>query len=496
MPPYLFPLPTTSLITFSSILHDPSSSYTSVLSEATAARTRLHLALKGVAENEPSSSALAVLDAVQVYLPYLRGIVACLDADELLFKGEPTFPWRAPLTHYTMTSPLLPLISIHGEHLFVILTYTLALSNYAHSILASLPVFELQAGASKSAGAAPHMSTEDEKRTAAGLTRAVDLLCQASGVAEWAAENVCLTVEPIKSASGGRLGKHRWPAESSRETFMGLSTMFLADAHLTAIRKLLLPVLPHTLFAPPGPPLPSNHPSASLLGKLYLHVTKMYISSRALLKVHQTSPSFSGEGSHRKLFGMLDKDKELPEADSVEGEIIPPLKRYLRKESLLALALSHKWMGVDAGENGKGAKVGEAIAWCKDAQEKLEKLEDSKMREKMKGLGLGRGNERKKEERKARKGRVEREVEDVKAWIKTYTKMNDTVAFQPIPPMSSLMTSSGRSIFASKPFTPPPSKFEPNRRARLDNADGEDEGEDAERDEVVEANYAGKGNYY
>jgi hypothetical protein len=190
----------------------------------------------------------------------------------------------------------------------------------------------------------------------------------------------------------------------------------LADAHLTAIRKLLLPVLPHVLFAPPGPPLPTSHPSPSLLAKLYLQVSSLYTSARALLKI-QSEPS-------RKLW----KDKDEPE--SVEGEIIPQLKRYLRKESLLANALAHKWLGVDAGENGKGAKMGEAVAWVKEAQGRLEELEDGKLREKVKGLGIGKGKDRKKEERKARKGRIERELEDVAAWVRAYTRMNDTVGQQ------------------------------------------------------------------
>jgi len=62
MPPLLFALPTTSLLTFSNLLHDPSSSYTTALAEATSARTKLQLALKGVAENQAGSSALAVVD--------------------------------------------------------------------------------------------------------------------------------------------------------------------------------------------------------------------------------------------------------------------------------------------------------------------------------------------------------------------------------------------------------------------------------------------------
>jgi hypothetical protein len=62
MPPYVYPLPTTTLLTFSTIFIDPSSSHTTVLADATSARTRLHLALKGVAENESGSGALAVIE--------------------------------------------------------------------------------------------------------------------------------------------------------------------------------------------------------------------------------------------------------------------------------------------------------------------------------------------------------------------------------------------------------------------------------------------------
>lgn len=190
----------------------------------------------------------------------------------------------------------------------------------------------------------------------------------------------------------------------------------LADAHITAIRKLLLPVLSHTLFAPAGPPLPSNHPSPSLLAKLYLHVTSCYTSSRALFKVNSDAP--------KRLF-KSDKD----EPDSVEGEVIPGFKRYLRKESMLSLALAHKWLGVDVGENGKDSrsKVGEAISWMKDALSRLEELEDSAVREKMKGLGIGKSNEKRKEERMARKSRVERDVEDVGAWLASYKRQNDSV---------------------------------------------------------------------
>lgn len=220
----------------------------------------------------------------------------------------------------------------------------------------------------------------------------------------------------------------------------------LADAHSTAIRKLLLPVLPHTLFAPPGPPLPHSHPSPALLAKLYLHIAGLYTSARALFKVH-------AEPSSRKLFKS---DRDAP--DQLESEIIPAYKRYLRKESLLASALAHKWLGVDAGENGK---VGEAIAWCREAKSKLEELEDGAVREKMKGLGMGKANDRKKDERRARKGRVERELEAVGAWIKSYSRMNDTVSSY-YSKAESRYLSKPSHLFLPSPYLPADRSSRPN----------------------------------
>lgn len=190
---------------------------------------------------------------------------------------------------------------------------------------------------------------------------------------------------------------------------------------MTAIRKLLLPILPHVMFAPPGPPLPSNHPSPALLSKLYLHVAKLYESSRALFKAHANESSSS---TSRRLF----RSEKIEEPDTAEGDLNAGFKRYLKKEAMLSQALAHKWLGVDAGENGKGSKIGEAIAWCKDAQTRLGAMEDGAVRERMKGLGLGKMNDRKKEERKARKGRVERDLEDITAWVKSYSRQNDTVS--------------------------------------------------------------------
>ena len=112
---------------------------------------------------------------------------------------------------------MLSFPSIHCEYLLVMLTHVLALSNYAHSLLAALPTFEASSGSRST------MSSEDQKKTTVGLTRAVDILCQASGSAQWTAENVAPLVETARVGSGGKLGKNRWPVEASADSFRGLS---------------------------------------------------------------------------------------------------------------------------------------------------------------------------------------------------------------------------------------------------------------------------------
>lgn len=156
------------------------------------------------------SSAYA-LKACQGYLPYLLGIQQCLDADELLWKGDPAFSWRSSLTSYQLSPPLLPYPTLHAEILYVLLVYALSLSNYARSILDALPASD-----------SGQMTSEEQTRISAGLTRAVDLLSQASGIADWTAENVCTSVESARNASG-RLGKGKWPVETGTEAFRGLA---------------------------------------------------------------------------------------------------------------------------------------------------------------------------------------------------------------------------------------------------------------------------------
>ena len=99
----------------------------------------------------------------------------------------------------------------------VLLTYALSLSNYARDILGSLPNFD------RDPGRPPRpMTAEEDKKAAAGLARVVDLLCQASGIVQYAADNICPKLEGSKQVVR-RLGKAKWPVESGEDAFRGLS---------------------------------------------------------------------------------------------------------------------------------------------------------------------------------------------------------------------------------------------------------------------------------
>jgi len=63
-----------------------------------------------------------------------------------------------------------------------------------------------------------HMTAEDEKKTTAGLARAVDLLCQAAGIADWAAEQVVPLLDGVRATA-----KVKWPIDTGVEAFRGLS---------------------------------------------------------------------------------------------------------------------------------------------------------------------------------------------------------------------------------------------------------------------------------
>ncbi|KAL7417474.1 hypothetical protein BDY24DRAFT_405666 [Mrakia frigida] len=452
MSTFPFPIPTTGAISFSDFLSDPQSNYTLRIAEATSARASLRGILKQERRTgDGERDARAVVNAVEEYLPLLSSIVNCLGTDDLLLQADPPFSWRTTLTStHHPNPPRLTLPSFLAEQTFVLLTYIYSLSNLSTSLLLSLNPTSSTSTSSRSYELDPTMSSAERKKKDDKLGQAADLLCRAAGIGEWMSERVVGEWERERSQKGGG-GKAKGPVEGSRGFVMGLSKMLLADAQLLSIRKLLSPSIsssPHS-----GPPLSKTHPSPSLLSKLYLQVLALYTSALTLVR---SSSSSAGAGS-------LSTDEPLSS-----------LIKYLKEGRDFSEAMSRKWLGVDAGENGNGERTGEAIVWLRDSRKTL--LESSGSSGSSGGVGGGSGNgggkvgglfkksgSGGKEEKKERKGKFGDALESVESFLKAYEKANDQVYFSPLPPLSSLLPRipAGRAVLASKPFLPPQPLFGP-----------------------------------
>ncbi|KAG5221366.1 BRO1 domain-containing protein [Salix suchowensis] len=237
--------------------------------------------------------------------------------------------------------------------------------------------------------------------------------------------------------------------------------MSLADAQSLAIRKLLSKSAYDSNIAP-GPPLPESHPSPILLAKIHLECASLYSSALSLAK---TSAPSKGK-------------------DTGDGDVRTDLQRYLSDETSFHNALARKWLGIDAGENGKGDKGGEAVGFLAWAKKDLEELKD--------------GGKRRKE-------KVADELQTVTVFWKHYKKVNDSLTFQPIPPQPDLQARipAGRLALPAKPFNPPLPIFGPGSieyaRQKAEELELPDESPASTLTSPPEAagkSYAGAGSYF
>ena len=173
--------------------------------------------------------------------------------------------------------------------------------------------------------------------------------------------------------------------------------MSLADAQTLAIRRLLSKSAYDTNISP-GPPLPKSHPPPALLAKLHIECASLYSSARLLAKTLGSSKGSSGD---------------------TNKEVSAELRRYLGNQAALHTALSHKWLGVEAGEKGGTEKGGEAVAFLQWAKKELEEIKDG-----VKVVSLG-ASEKEKEERW--KENINNELTNANLFLKYYKKLNDTV---------------------------------------------------------------------
>jgi hypothetical protein len=105
----------------------------------------------------------------------------------------------------------------------------------------------------------------------------------------------------------------------------------------------------------------------------------------------------------------------------------------LNNQATLHSALSHKWLGVEAGEKAGTEtagteKGGEAVAFLQWAKKELEEIKDGG-----KLLSPGSSDKEKEEQWKAR---INDELVGVDIFFKYYKKMNDTVSLAfPVMPI-------------------------------------------------------------
>ncbi|KAG6375505.1 hypothetical protein JVT61DRAFT_3064 [Boletus reticuloceps] len=449
MTSYIYELPTTGSISFSDFAIDTTEGnvYTSRIADATQARANMRDVLKQSRRTDSEErDYLRIIKVLDDYIPYLRGIIVCIQSDELQFKYEPAFSWRTTLSATLFnTSPRLRLPSLQADLASTLLTYAMALSNFSHSVTASLGAYEYE----------PAISEKVRKEKDERLNFGVTLLCRASGVFSAISEGVLNELDKVGSGGGGGWVR---PPDLWKEVNAALAKMALADAQSLAIRKLLSKAAFESTLSP-GPPLPKSHPSTALIAKLHLDCAALYSSARTLAMSSSKSSLTSGL---KASFGSTSKSQNDVGARGGSGEVSTDLLKYLERESKFHTAIAHKWLGVDAGETAKPGKGGEAVGFLKWVQQELEDLHTPRL---SKGLGIGR-DAAKGRDHDGRKARIEKELKSVKVFLDHYRKLNDSLIFDSVPKPSGLQTliPEGRMAVTAKPYVFPDPAFGPGSK--------------------------------
>ncbi|VDB95930.1 unnamed protein product [Peniophora sp. CBMAI 1063] len=496
---YAFELPTTGSFSFADCFSDLTGTHTSALAEATQARASLRGLLKESKRTDGDKDYLRLVKTLEEYIPYLYGVVACVQAGELSERGRPVFSWRTTLSSTFMhSSPRLSLPGLASEQAFTLLTYAFALSNLARLNVGALGAYERARGLSDA-----ERKAKDEK-----LQFAVTLLCKAAGVFAHVSEVVLVQAEK----DPGWLNGVERPPELSKEVASALSKLSLAAAQSLAARKLLTKAAADLAVAP-GPPLPKSHPKPALLAMLHLDAAALCSGALALLRIPGASrarlkppmkastSSFKAKFGRSKSSGVEKGDDGEDDAPSASGSgrepdvasVASDLLRFAGDSAAHHTALSHKWLGVDAGEAG-GDRAGAAVGFLLWSRKELEEIKDS--------AGAA-GKDEGKDGRKSRKEKVLEELEAVGGFLRHYKKMNDSLSFKPVPSQSDLQAfiPAGRMAVAVRPYTPPTPEFGPGSveytRRQAEALELEGGGESADASPPLDkGTYLGAGSYF
>ncbi|KAM3586391.1 hypothetical protein VKS41_002910 [Umbelopsis sp. WA50703] len=373
---YPFALPTTGSVAIAEFF-ESLGSYSRQISEATAQRGRLRAALKSIKRQEQlNKDYQEVINTIDDYLPYLYGIIGCIESKELEPRGPIITSWRSTLSGHNKgiagQKPRMNCESIGAELCFVLMTYA-----YAHCLRGSEIISSI---------------LPETEMSEMQYNKAADMLNRAAGIFTYIAEQVDL---PTSNSS------HSTAIELHKDTATALSKLAAADAQSAAISKALI----------------HSKVSNSLVAKLYMGVANQYETANGLLS-------------------------SLP-----SSEVASDLKRYLSDGTSFYKAMAKKHLSFDANEN---QKMGVAAGFMREAKLELHALKKVSKST----LSITHSTV-------ASKATKEEEV--VTELFHSFTRINDTVSYQPVPTRQDLqkLVPNGRGILQLKQYNPPEQCFGP-----------------------------------
>ncbi|KAI1823964.1 pH-response regulator protein palC [Xylaria intraflava] len=422
--PFPFTLPTTSLFSFSSSFS--SASHPSLPLSASTHRGVVKDALKRYKRLPPSSqepNLHSIISNVNAYLPYAFAIDAGLsrasqqgEEINVVLTATPTIEWRPTISANTVPGKEIPRIKI--QSLEYDLFFVLSTLGYTYSLLARASLRPLYVTSGDP------LSTKE--RTTA-ITTATKHLMDAASVHDYLARRAeALTTPPPC-------------ADIAQSTARALASLALAEATLLAVLK--------------DDPYPAavaqdRHDNdnewmfkAPEIPKVRAHLFARLCLAAADHAAQASAVCLSGRGK-----GMTRLNDDL--------------LQYLEDFRKTSRAKACRFFGIDAELAGQ---TGNALGWLQCALQEL----GINSREAKRGLSFSRlkkdWSERKEDKKVERStnwgsdaGRLE-EARVVEMLETKWTKINDTVLVQKIPPTATLLSSlpSGRDMYTIQPYHPP-----------------------------------------
>jgi len=430
--PFPFKLPTTSSFSFSSSFE--SNSHPSLPLNASTYRGVLRDKLKQHKRLPPQLQAAnlaSVLLSIESYLPYLFAIDGGLSSQsiageeiDVVLKTTPIIEWRTTLS----ASPVpgreparQKLNSLEYEIYFVL--STLAQAQILSARTALQPLYS-------SATSSP----SQEQRMTAITTANKHLLSAAS-------------IESYLSSLSEVLNTPAPCIDIATTTFQGLSSLALAEATLLAVLK-----------DDPYPAAVAKDRNKNdkdwMIKAPEIPKVRAHLYARLCLAASEHAARASALLSSKSQSGKIDDD----------------LLRYVEDLRKTARGKACRFFGIDADLSDQ---TGTALAWLRAGMHSLgftsksDSSSTSLDSKKLSGLGIGRLKREWSEKREERKvetgkawggdaGRAE-EARVLESLELKWTKMNDTINTQVVPPFQPLLAAmpSGREMYTVQQYNPP-----------------------------------------